>query len=169
MARETERKFLLADESWRAAVNHSVPMCQGYLATTETVSIRIRQEGDEAFLNLKSATLGISRDEFEFPLPVTGALEVLARFCAGHCIQKTRHYVSLGQHVWEIDEFSGANAGLVVAEIELGAEDETFERPVWLGREVSLEKRYYNVCLVDHPYADWTAEERGTEGGQLAT
>jgi len=167
MARETERKFLLVGDSWRASVSHSVVMCQGYLATTETVSIRIRQEGDEAFLNLKSATLGISRDEYEFPLPVAGAQEVLERFCAGRCIQKTRHYVHNGQHLWEIDEFTGANAGLLVAEIELDTEDEAFERPLWLGREVSHERRYYNVCLVDHPYAAWTADERGSEGGQV--
>lgn len=168
MAREIERKFLLSGDGWRAAVSHSVVMCQGYLATTETVSIRIRQEGDEAFLNLKSATLGVSRDEYEFPLPVGGAQEVLERFCAGRCIRKIRHYVPVGRHEWEIDEFSGANAGLLVAEIELGAEDEAFERPAWLGREVSHEQRYYNVCLVEHPYTAWTAEERGHEGGQGA-
>ena len=169
MAHEIERKFLLVNDDWRRSVSHSVRMCQGYLATTEAVSIRIRQEGEQAFLNLKSATLGITRDEFEFPLPVAGALEVLHRFCAGRCIDKTRHYVPMGQHLWEIDEFAGANAGLIVAEIELTSEDELFERPAWLGREVSQEKRYYNVCLVDHPYSAWPADARAGKGGQAAT
>ena len=169
MAHEIERKFLLVNDDWRRSVSHSVRMCQGYLATTEAVSIRIRQEGEQAFLNLKSATLGITRDEFEFPLPVAGALEVLHRFCAGRCIDKTRHYVPMGQHLWEIDEFAGANAGLIVAEIELTSEDELFERPAWLGREVSLERRYYNVCLVDQPYSAWPVETRPHKGGQAAT
>lgn len=168
MAREIERKFLLANDDWRAAVSGSLAMRQGYLATTGEVSIRVRQEGDKAFLNLKSATLGISRDEFEFPLPATGAAEVLDRFCGERCIEKTRHYVKLGAHLWEIDEFSGQNAGLVVAEIELAAEDEAFERPAWLGREVSLERRYYNVCLLDHPYSRWSAAERAPDGGELS-
>lgn len=166
MAREIERKFLLANDAWRRAVTKSLPMRQGYLATTGEVSIRVRQEGDQAFLNLKSATLGISRDEFEFALPPAGAAEVLDRFCRERCIEKTRHLVPAGPHLWEIDEFSGENAGLVVAEIELADEQEAFERPAWLGLEVSLERRYYNVCLLDYPYSHWTAAERAPGGGQ---
>ena len=160
MAREIERKFLLLNDAWRALVTRSIPMRQGYLGGGGEVSIRVRVEGEEARLNLKSATLGVSRDEFEFPLPLRGALEVLARFCGQRCVKKTRHLVPLGKHVWEIDEFEGANAGLIVAEIELTAEDETFERPAWLGREVSAEPRYYNVCLLDEPFSTWPPELR---------
>jgi adenylate cyclase len=160
MAREIERKFLVRNDDWRSAATRNVQMRQGYLATTGEISIRVRQEGDEAFLNLKSATLGISRDEFEFPLPAEGAAEVLARFCASRCVEKTRHFVPAGEHLWEIDEFSGENTGLVVAEIELEHEQETFVHPPWLGREVSLERRYYNVCLIDHPYSRWSPAER---------
>ncbi len=168
MAREIERKFLLASDAWRSAARGSVPMRQGYLASTGEVSIRVRQEGSKAFLNLKSATLGISRDEFEFPLPAVGAAEVLDRFCRERCVEKVRHYVQVGRHRWEIDEFSGDNAGLVVAEVELDDEQEAFDMPAWLGREVSFERRYYNVCLLDYPYRHWTEAERAPGGGQPA-
>ena len=160
MAREIERKFLLLNDDWRRSVTRSIPMRQGYLGSGGEVSVRVRIEGDDARLNLKSATLGVSRDEFEFPLPLDGAQEVLARFCGQRCVEKVRHLVPFGQHVWEIDEFLGANAGLVVAEIELSAEDECFARPAWLGREVSTETRYYNVCLLDAPYSTWEPDAR---------
>ena len=156
MAREIERKFLLLNDHWRALVSESSPMRQGYLSTTGVVSVRVRLEGERACLNLKSVRLGISREEFEFPLPAGEAAEVLDRFCGERCVEKIRHLVPNGPHVWEIDEFSGANQGLIVAEIELGAEDEDFIRPSWLGREVSHEARYYNVCLIDAPYASWS-------------
>ncbi|HMM75708.1 MAG TPA: CYTH domain-containing protein [Gammaproteobacteria bacterium] len=155
MAREIERKFLLRDAGWRAAVTRSETMRQGYLASTPAVSIRVRVAGDRAWLNFKSATLGVARHEFEYAIPRAEAEEMLALFCAERCLEKTRHYVPWGAHVWEIDEFHGANAGLVVAEIELGAEDEVFEKPPWLGAEVSDDRRYYNVCLIDRPYSRW--------------
>ncbi|MSQ66684.1 MAG: CYTH domain-containing protein [Gammaproteobacteria bacterium] len=155
MAREIERKFLLLNDHWRALVSASIPMRQGYLSTTGAVSVRVRLEGARACLNLKGARLGISREEFEFPLPPAEAAEVLDLFCGERCVEKIRHLVPNGPHGWEIDEFSGANQGLIVAEIELGAEDEDFIRPSWLGREVSDEARYYNVCLIDAPYTSW--------------
>ena len=160
MPREIERKFLLRNDDWRRLVTRSIPMRQGYLGSGGEVSVRVRIEGNEARLNLKSTTLGVSRDEFEFPLPLAGALEVLARFCGRRCVEKIRHLVPVGGHLWEIDEFEGANAGLLVAEIELAAEDEPFERPAWIGREVSAEPRYYNVCLLDAPYSTWPPELR---------
>lgn len=155
MAREIERKFLLRDEAWRAAATRSETMRQGYMGGTPAVSIRVRVAGDRAWLNFKSATLGVARHEFEYAIPRAEAEEMLALFCAERCLEKTRHYVPWGAHVWEIDEFHGANAGLVVAEIELGAEDEVFEKPPWLGAEVSDDRRYYNVCLIDRPYSRW--------------
>jgi len=155
MAREIERKFLLRDDSWRSQITHSTLMRQGYLTSSPGVSIRVRVAGSEAFLNLKSATLGISRHEFEYPVPLADAEQMLALFCGERCLDKTRHYLPQPPHTWEIDEFHGANAGLVVAEIELTSETDSFARPAWLGEEVSAERRYYNVCLIDQPYASW--------------
>lgn len=155
MATEIERKFLLKSNDWRAASVRATPVRQGYLSSSPECSIRVRVAGDEAYLNIKSATLGISRSEYEFAIPVLDALEILDQFCRDRCLEKTRHDVPHAGHRWEIDVFAGANEGLVVAEIELGAVDEAFERPPWLGEEVSHERRYYNVCLIDHPYSAW--------------
>lgn len=155
MAIEIERKFLLRSDAWRGAVVRSVPMSQGYLAADPQCSVRVRRQGTEAFLNIKSATLGVERLEFEYPIPVADAETLLQQLCGGRMVIKTRHYVPCGRHTWEIDEFEGANRGLVVAEIELDHTDETFERPAWIGREVSDDRRYYNVCLLENPYSEW--------------
>jgi len=155
MAREIERKFLLVDDGWRTAVTRSIVMRQGYMGSSPAVSIRVRVAGDDAWLNFKSATLGIARQEYEYAIPRTDADEMLASFCGERCLDKTRHLVPWAGHVWEIDEFHGANAGLVVAEIELDSEAEAFTRPPWIGAEVSADPRYYNVCLIDLPYTRW--------------
>jgi adenylate cyclase len=128
-------------------------MVQAYLGG-ERCSIRVRIEGEEAFLNLKSRDLGTRRLEFEYPVPLEEAEHMLAAF-GGQQVAKTRHFVERGGHTWEIDEFSGDNAGLVVAEIELAAEDEAFERPDWIGAEVTMDPRYYNVNLARTPFRDW--------------
>lgn len=155
MAIEIERKFLVADDSWRSQVQNSVAMSQGYLVGSDKASVRVRIAGDRAFMNIKSATLDVTRKEYEFAIPVDDAREILAQLCDKPLIEKVRHYIPLGQHTWEIDVFEGDNAGLIVAEIELTSADEAFHRPQWLGDEVSSDKRYYNVCLVKHPYMDW--------------
>ena len=155
MATEIERKFLLRDDSWRVEVDSSVTIRQGYLAGSEKSSIRIRVAGDKANINIKSATLDVTRKEYEYEVPLAEANEILDTLCEGPLIEKTRYHVHHGAHVWEIDEFIGDNQGLLVAEIELGDADENFERPDWLGEEVSDDHRYYNVCLVTHPYKDW--------------
>jgi len=155
MAIEIERKFLLQDTSWRDQVTRSVAMRQGYLAAQPACSVRVRIEGDAATLNIKSATLGIERQEFEYAIPRDDAEAMLRTLCGERTLCKVRHYVHHGAHTWEIDEFEDANAGLVVAEIELASADEAFERPGWLGAEVSDDPRYYNVCLLEHPYRDW--------------
>lgn len=155
MAKEIERKFLLTSEAWRDEVSSSCHYAQGYLASSEKSSIRIRTSGDKAHLNFKSATLGISRTEYEYEIPLSDAKEMLASFSEGPLIEKMRYFVKRGDHTWEIDVFEGDNVGLVVAEIELQDEHEAFERPAWLGDEVSDDPRYYNVCLVTHPYCDW--------------
>ncbi|MBX9605226.1 MAG: CYTH domain-containing protein [Gammaproteobacteria bacterium] len=156
MAIEIERKFLLRDASWREHAHRSERMLQGYLAGNDECSVRVRISDDDARLNIKSATLGIERLEFEYPLPVADAEQMLRALCGARTLEKTRHYLRHGGHEWEIDEFHGANAGLVVAELELAAVDETFERPPWLGAEVSDDPRYYNSRLVEQPYSHWT-------------
>ena len=155
MATEIERKFLLNDECWRVAVTRSITMQQGYLAGSDSCSVRIRLTADEARLNIKGATLGIERLEFDYDVPRADAADMLRHLCGTRTLEKTRHFVTYADHQWEIDEFAGANAGLVVAELELSAQDETFERPPWLGREVSHEHRYYNSRLVEVPYSSW--------------
>lgn len=158
MAQEIERKFLLTDDSWRDQVERSAKQIQGYLGSAESCSIRVRITGDKANLNIKSATLGISRREYDYAIPVNEAQEILEQLCVRPIIEKTRHYLHYGNHLWEIDEFAGDNAGLIVAEVELESADEDFERPPWLGEDVSDDPRYYNVCLVSHPYKDWDTD-----------
>ncbi|HET9484117.1 MAG TPA: CYTH domain-containing protein [Xanthomonadales bacterium] len=153
MAVEIERKFLLNDESWRDAIVRSVPMTQGYLGG-ERCSVRVRIEGERAFLNVKSREPGMRRSEYEFELPRAEAEAMLAEFCPER-VEKLRHDVAHGGRTFEIDEFRGENAGLIVAELELEHEDAPFERPAWLGREVTGESRYYNVALAREPYARW--------------
>jgi len=103
--------------------------------------------------------LGISRSEYEYEIPIKDAKELLADLCFRPLIEKRRFKIKSENHVWEIDEFYGENAGLVVAEIELASEEEQFAKPKWLGKEVSDDKRYYNICLVDHPFCDWTDKQ----------
>ena len=166
MGIEIERKFLLASDDWRKQVEATIVMGQGYLNDAasvqrgvQNVSMRVRLEGDEARINIKSRELGASRQEFDYPIPVTDG-EALLKLCVGGRIEKHRHHVRHGGHLWEIDEFLGDNAGLVVAEIELDAVDEAYARPAWLGREVTELLRYYNLNLASYPYAQWRAEER---------
>ncbi len=166
MGIEIERKFLVTSEGWREAAHKVVPMAQGYvndLAMVEggaqKASVRVRIEGDHAFLNLKSRQRGHTRQEFNYPIPVDEARELLA-LCVGGLVDKRRHYVQHGGHLWEVDEFLGANAGLVVAEIELESADEGFEMPPWAGRQVTDSLRYYNLALASRPYSQWTDDER---------
>lgn len=155
MAKEIERKFLLVSEAWRNEIDRSERMVQGYLNDEGPVSVRARIAGPRAWLNIKSRTLGISRDEFEYEIPLADAERMLDHLTTGPVIDKTRHFVRYGGHLWEIDEFHGENDGLLVAEVELEHVDQPFERPAWLGDEVSHDARYYNVSLVKNPYSQW--------------
>ena len=155
MATEIERKFLVRNNDWRQYVYHSVLMCQGYLISDESRSVRVRISGDAAHLNIKSGTLGITRSEYEYPIPLADAKEILDTLCRKPLVEKMRHLVRYAGHLWEIDEFAGDNAGLVVAEVELADVGEEFQQPSWLGEDVSHDRRYYNACLVEHPYKDW--------------
>jgi len=155
MGLEIERKFLLKNDSWRQQITKSTLMRQGYLAPLETSSVRVRIEGDKANLNIKSATIGIRRMEYEYAIPLEDATEMLDQLCPRPQVNKTRHIVVVGSHVWEIDEFYDENQGLIVAELELGDENETFVVPDWVGDEVSDDPRYYNVNLIKHPFKMW--------------
>ena len=166
MAIEIERKFLLISESWRAQVRHSQRIVQAYLndyaavaGGHEQCSVRVRIAGQNANLNIKSREPGARRQEFEYPIPLPDAEALMVLSC-GPAIDKIRHYVDYGAHCWEIDEFGGDNAGLVVAEIELESVAESFAKPAWLGREVTEFQRYYNLALSSKPYSAWSAEEK---------
>jgi adenylate cyclase len=156
MALEIERKFLPASDDWRPLVERSVPMYQAYLGG-DGVSVRVRIAGEQALINIKQNRLGLAREEFEYPVPMDDALKMV-ELAGGGYIEKTRHYLHHAGMLWEIDEFSGASAGLVVAEIELESVGQVFARPGWLGREVTDEARYYNVALARQPFKDWKHE-----------
>ncbi len=155
MATEIERKFLLRSDDWRKEVKSSTRLVQGYLLRGDNTAIRVRVKGDKAELNIKHTHDGISRLEYEYEIPLSDAQEMLQQVALKPLIDKTRHHVMYGDRLWEVDEFYGDNAGLVVAEIELSDADETFARPSWLGQEVSLDQRYYNSNLSKLPYTQW--------------
>ena len=155
MATEIERKFLLKDSSWKNLASEGTQYTQGYLVGSKHASVRVRIQGKRAFLNIKSATIDITRQEFEYEIPLAEASEMLFTLCEKPLIDKTRYLLKNENHVWEIDVFSGENEGLIVAEIELNDKDESFDKPGWLGAEVSDDARYYNVSLVKHPFKDW--------------
>lgn len=157
MATEIERKFLVRDDSWRTHASVGTPYRQGYLSSATTCSIRVRVAGDKGFLNIKSATLGARRTEYEYEIPLQDANELLVQLCTHPLIEKVRYLVQHADHTWEVDVFEGENAGLVIAEIELEHEQESFELPQWAGEEVTGDPRYYNVSLVARPYRDWTS------------
>ncbi len=157
MADEIERKFLVRNESWRGAVTSSTRIVQGYLASSERVTVRVRTRGSQAYLTIKGATRGVTRSEFEYAIPVDDAEAMLSTLAGGPVIDKVRHLIPVGAHTWELDVFAGDNDGLVMAEIELGADDEEFEKPAWAGAEVSDDPRYFNVNLAAHPYSTWAS------------
>ncbi len=166
MAIEIERKFLLRDARWRTQIVRSRRFAQGYMvdaaahaANLARASVRVRVADADAWLNIKSAHTTIEREEFEYPIPRVDAEWMLTQLC-GPMVEKIRHDVPVDGFVFEVDEFLGANAGLVVAEIELPAADAAFPRPAWLGREVSCDARYLNVHLAEYPYSTWDLAQR---------
>ena len=159
MGIEIERKFLLRDDAWRASIARSTRMTQGYLGG-DRCSVRVRVAGEDAWLNVKSKTLGDTRSEYEFAIPADDGRAMLAEFCAS-ALDTIRHIVPFAGHDFEIAEFLGDNAGLVVAELELERADTPFERPSWLGDEVTSDARYYNVNLVREPFRTWPRQGLG--------
>ncbi len=155
MAKEIERKFLVVSDRWRQSAQGKV-YCQGYIATAQVgQSVRVRIAGDQGYLTIKGPANGLTRAEFEYAIPLEDAREMLTTLCDRPFIEKIRYRLPLGKVIWEIDEFAGENAGLIVAEVELTSEDQAFERPDWLGKEVSGQPEYYNASLVKKPYSQW--------------
>ena len=152
MAIEIERKFLVLGNAWRTGSGTRI--CQGYLNRDKARTVRVRIAGDQAYMTVKGANQGNTRAEFEYAIPVADA-EQLLTLCDGPTVDKVRHKIPQGEHMWEVDEFLGQNAGLVVAEIELASEDEVFAKPPWVGREVSDDARYFNSQLATNPYCNW--------------
>ncbi len=153
MGIEIERKFLVKDDSWKTAAGKGQVCRQGYLCSGQGRTVRVRMIGENAFLTIKGPTRGISRTEFEYAIPVADA-EAMLSLC-GDLVEKTRYLVPHAGMQWELDVFAGSNAGLVMAEIELDAEDRAVELPAWAGEEVSGDLRYYNSCLAQHPFSRW--------------
>ena len=156
MGKEIERKFLVNQKLWKP-LNGGTHFKQGYLNSQKERVVRVRIEGERAKLTIKGANNGISRSEFEYPLPVEDAAILLDTLCEQPLIDKHRHIETVGGKVWEIDVFHGDNEGLIVAEIELASEDEGFELPAWALADVSSDPRYYNSNLLKHPYRLWKA------------
>ncbi len=151
---EIERKFLVRDDSWRG-LGAGTEYRQGYLQIDETKSVRVRVAREKAFLTIKSGNRGLTRAEFEYPIPVEDAEELL-KLCVGSPIEKTRYKIVRGDLVWEVDEFHGANTGLLIAEVELEREDQSVDLPDWVGEEVSQDSRYFNAYLALHPFSTWS-------------
>jgi len=154
MALEIERKFLVIDDSWKPQVVRSHVLKQGYLASSPGPTVRIRTSDESAFLTIKGKTIGFSRVEFEYEVPMEEALDLL-KLSANTPIEKTRNIIKADGHVWEIDVFEGANQGLVLAEVELRSEDEQVVLPSWIGSEVSHDSRYFNSYLSQNPFNEW--------------
>jgi adenylate cyclase len=154
MSIEIERKFLVCDDGWRSLAQ-GAPLRQGYLSSHPDRTVRVRIEGSTAMLTIKGRTVGATRGEWEYPIPLDEATLLLDRVCERPIIDKTRYRIAHQGMLWEVDEFHGDNAGLVVAEIELAAEDQPFDKPDWVGAEVTHDSRYFNASLLRHPYKDW--------------
>lgn len=152
MGVEIERKFLVIGDP--TAGRSGTAMVQGYVAKDGGTTVRVRVAGERAWLTVKGPSQGARRVEVEVELPVDEAHQLL-HLCRHGLIEKTRYRIPIGSHTWEVDVFEGANAGLVVAEVELSDEDEAFERPDWLGAEVTADRRYANASLVEHPFSHW--------------
>ncbi len=154
---EIERKFLVASDAFKSDVLRQNHIAQGYLSSAPERTVRVRIKGEKGFLTIKgkSNETGLSRFEWEKEIPVAEAKELLL-LCEKGVIEKTRYEIQVGQHIFEVDEFYGENAGLIIAEVELQSETEVFEHPSWLGEEVNNDKRYYNSYLSQHPYKSWS-------------
>jgi adenylate cyclase len=154
MAQEIERKYLLKEDSWRNLAEGTV-YCQGYIATQDKTTVRVRIVGQQGYLTIKGPSIAYSRLEFEYPIPVRDAQEMLNTLCQSPFIEKIRYKIAWGGLIWEIDEFQGLNQGLILAEVELTDPKQEILLPPWIGEEVSHDPRYFNSYLVKHPFSQW--------------
>ena len=154
MGKEIERKFLVKGDSWRSQA-HGKRYRQGYLSTVKERTVRVRVAGDQGYVTIKGITIGDTRPEYEYEIPLADANEMIDKLCERPFIEKTRYRIPQGEVVFEVDEFEGVNHGLIVAEVELKSEDEKFDKPGWLGDEVSNDPRYFNANLVAKPFTTW--------------
>jgi adenylate cyclase len=154
MAKEIERKFLVKDDTWRGQ-DVGKRYRQGYLSTVKERTVRVRTVGDKGFLTIKGITVGATRSEYEYEIPLADANEILDKLCERPLIEKTRYRIPQGGLLWEIDEFEGENRGLVMAEVELKDENQFVTLPTWTGQEVTRDPRYFNANLVAHPFSRW--------------
>ena len=154
MAKEIERKFLVKGDAWRALAKGTTYR-QGYLKSAKERTVRVRMAEDKAFLTIKGLTVGATRAEYEYEIPFDEGKAMLDALAEKPLIEKKRCKIPAGDLMWKIDEFLGDNAGLVAAEVELKSEDQAFERPVWLGDEVTGDPRYYNANLIKKPFTRW--------------
>ena len=153
---EIERKFLVISDAFKSDVLRQNHIAQGYLSSAPERAVRVRIKGEKGYLTIKGKTneSGLSRFEWEKEIPVAEAKELL-QLCEKGVIEKIRYEIQVGRHIFEVDEFYGENKGLIMAEVELQSETETFETPIWLGEEVTNDNRYYNAYLSQHPFTSW--------------
>ncbi len=154
MGIEIERKFLI-DTDKLPPLTNSYTIKQGYIQTVDHTTVRVRIRDQDAFLTIKGKSVGASRLEFEYPIPLQDANDMLEALCQSSVIEKMRYLVEYEGHTWEVDVFEGSNKGLVVAEVELDSEEEAFTLPSWVTKEVTDDVRYFNSNLVEHPYSNW--------------
>ena len=153
MAKEIERKYLVKGNDWQKLAQ-GVFYCQGYIGTIGKQTVRIRIVGEQGYLTLKGANIGQTRSEFEYPIPLADAQEILATLCDRPLIEKIRYKIPQDNLIWEVDQFLGDNAGLIIAEVELTDENQEIELPEWIDRQVT-DAKYYNSNLAKHPYSQW--------------
>lgn len=154
MGQEIERKFLLVNDEWRGLAQGELYR-QGYLSTEKENIVRVRTMDDKGFLTVKGLTVGAKRKEFEYEIPTTDANEMLEHLCKKPILEKIRHRITIGDAVWEVDEFLGENEGLIVAELELAFEEQTFDKPIWIGDEVTGDPKYFSSNLIKQPFPTW--------------
>jgi CYTH domain-containing protein len=154
MAKEIERKFLVKGSDWKKLAK-GTRYRQGYLNSAKERTVRVRTIDDKGYLTVKGITTGATRSEYEYEIPASEADAMLTELCEKPLIEKSRHKIKAGAHTWEIDEFFGDNRGLVVAEVELASEGQSFQKPEWIGEEVTGDPRYFNSNLIKHPFTKW--------------
>ena len=154
MGIEIERKFLITGNDWRKGAQSS-KYRQGYIFAEKKGVVRVRTIDQKGYLTIKSAPVGLKRQEYEYEIPLADANAMLDNLCENYIVEKKRYKIKFADHVWEIDEFTGRNEGLLLAEIELSDENESFERPPWIGEEISQDSKYHNSNLSKKPFCNW--------------